>query len=114
MTVVLEARDVEYSFGSTPSELGSASPVSHLRPGLPPFLVLVAEDDPERMREQGKEFSTALRELGTDVWFASIKERDHFSIVRRFGPSSDPTAGAVADFIHHVAGTSPGGTDPAR
>ena len=104
-TTVFTSREyIEEAFGREESELAAASPVTHLRSGLPPFLVIVAENDPPGLREQGKRFSELLREAGGEVLYISVKGRDHFSIVRRFGPSDDPTAGAIADFIKHQAG----------
>jgi acetyl esterase/lipase len=104
-SIVFTSREfVEQAFGSTPEELGAASPMTYVRPGLPPFLVIVAEDDPPGLREQGKMFAEALRDAGNEVIFISVKGRDHFSIVRRFGPSDDTTANAVAEFVHHVTG----------
>jgi len=98
---------IHQAFGDSQSELGSASPIVYVREGLPPFLVIVAEDDPERMREQGRAFAAALRDVGNDVLFLSVKGRDHFSIVRRFGPSDDTTAESIAEFVLHVSrGTS--------
>ncbi len=105
-TTVFTAREyVEEAFGSSDEELGGASPVTYIHAGAPPFLVIVAEDDPAGLREQGKRFAEMLREAGGEVMYISVKGRDHFSIVRRFGPSDDTTAGAIADFIkHHTEG----------
>jgi len=94
---------IEEAFGSSRGELGAASPIEYVHAGAPPFLILVAEDDPPGLREQGRRLADALREAGTILHYASIKGRDHFSIVRRFGPSDDPTVGAVVDFINHYA-----------
>jgi acetyl esterase/lipase len=92
---------IEEAFGRTREELGEASPIVYVKEGLPPFLVIVAENDPPGLREQGKRFAEALREAGGDALYISVKGRDHFSIVRRFGPSDDPTVGAIVDFIKH-------------
>lgn len=94
---------IEEAFGSSPEELAAASPINYLRPGLPPFLVIVAESDPPGIRAQGKRFADELRESGGDVLYISVKGRDHYSIVRRFGPTDDPTVGAIADFIKHYS-----------
>ena len=103
-TTVFTSREyIEEAFGDSPEELASASPINYLRAGLPPFLVIVAEDDPPGLRAQGKNFADALRDAGGEVLYISVKGRDHFTIVRRFGPSDDTTAGAIADFIHHHA-----------
>ena len=102
--VFTKREHIEEAFGSTEEELAAASPIVYIRPGLPPFLVIVAEDDPPGLREQGKTFADALRDAGNDAMYISIKGRDHFSIVRRFGPSDDTTANAISEFIKHVAG----------
>lgn len=94
---------IHQAFGASQSELGSASPIIHLREGLPPFLVIVAENDPERMREQGRSFVAALRDVGDNALFLSVRGRDHFSIVRRFGPSDDATAESIAGFVKHLS-----------
>ncbi|MBC8144306.1 MAG: alpha/beta hydrolase [bacterium] len=101
-TVFTSAEHVREAFGNSESELLIASPVKYIKAGLPPFLVMVAEDDPAGLRAQGKDFSDAIRDVGTNAMFVSIKGRDHFSIVRRFGPSTDTTATAIAEFVHHI------------
>ncbi len=103
-TVFTRREWVEEAFGATPAQLAAASPMTHIHDGLPSFLVVVAEEDPPALRDQGKRFADALRSAGNDALFLSVKGRDHFSIVRRFGPSDDTTANAVAQFVHHVAG----------
>src|SRR5690606_3069705 len=102
-TELTQPKYIEEAFGKDETELKAASPLYFTRSGLPPFLVLVAEDDPKGLREQGKKFADALREAGNDARFVSIKGRDHFSIVRRFGPSDDVTANGIAQFIDVVS-----------
>lgn len=105
-TVFTSAEHVKEAFGDTEEGLREASPLLFVRAGLPPFLVIVAEEDPEGLREQAREFADALRDAGVEVFYISVKARDHFSIVRRFGPSSDTTVRAIAEFIHHVSGST--------
>ena len=93
---------VEETFGSSPDELAEASPVTWVRDDAPPFLILVAERDPEGLREQGKQLADNLRESGVTVRYLIVKDHDHFSIVRRFGPSDDVTANAIAEFIKRI------------
>lgn len=96
---------IEEAFGSTEAELAAASPVAYIRPDLPPVLVAVAEKDSEGLRAQGRRLAEVLRTAGDNVVFISIKGRDHYSIVRRFGPGNDPTVGAVVNFIDRLAGS---------
>lgn len=100
-TVYTKAEYIAEAFGESESELASFSPVTYLRSGLPPFLIIVAEGDPDGLRAQGKSFADQLREFGNEVLYMSVKGRDHISIVRRFGPSDDPTCNAMTDFIRH-------------
>lgn len=102
-TVFTRREHIEEAFGSTDEELSASSPMHYVTPGVPPFLVIVAEADPPGLREQARRFSERLREAGGDVLFMSVKGRDHFSIVRRFGPSDDATCSAMVDFIRHYA-----------
>ncbi|MCC7437590.1 MAG: alpha/beta hydrolase [Armatimonadetes bacterium] len=92
---------IHEAFGGSAEALQVASPVHHISDSHPPFLVMVAESDPERMRDGGKQFANALREAGNDARFVSIRGRDHFSIVRRFGPTGDTTVEAIVQFIKH-------------
>ncbi|MEP7218445.1 MAG: alpha/beta hydrolase [Bacteroidota bacterium] len=100
-TVFTRREYIEEAFGDAPESLADASPATHLHPGLPPFLIIVAENDPPGLRKQGKDFADALRDAGGEALYISVKGRDHFSIIRRFGPSDDATAGAIVDFIRH-------------
>jgi acetyl esterase/lipase len=101
-TVFTSAEHVQDAFGDLPEELQKASPLWYVREGLPPFLVIVAEDDPEGLRSQAREFADALRGAGTDVVYISLKRRDHFSIIRRFGSGTDTTIRAINEFLRHV------------
>lgn len=101
-TAITSAGHVREAFGNHDAALREASPMHHVARGLPPFLIVVAEDDPAVLREQAREFADALRDVEVNAMFVSIKGRDHLSIVRRFGPSSDTTATAIAEFVHHV------------
>lgn len=105
-TVFTSADLVREAFGETREELVSASPMAYVRPGLPPFLVMVAEDDPPGLRAQARELARALRASSNEVMLVTVRGRDHFSIVRRFGPANDPAARAITDFVHHVTRTS--------
>ncbi len=91
------------AFGPTAADLWQASPARLVRRGLPPFLIIVAENDPEGLQRQGRTLAENLRQADVDVYYIRVLGRDHFSIVRRFGPSDDTTANAIADFIEHVA-----------
>lgn len=103
-TVFTTREQIEEAFGETEEELSAASPYYYVNGNAPPFLVIVAEDDPPGLQEQGKRLADALRDAGATARFIVVKGRDHFSIVRRFGPDDDATADAFGEFINHIAG----------
>lgn len=91
------------AFGPTDSHLRSASPINYVSANDPPFLLLMAEKDPENLQEQGRVLADALRDLEVYARFVTINGRDHFSIVRRFGSSDDATANAAFLFVERFA-----------
>jgi acetyl esterase/lipase len=94
---------VEEAFGASDAELSVASPMMHLHEGMPPFLVIVAENDPAGLREQARLLTEGLRSKDVPVSFLNIKGRDHFTLVRRFGIGDDTTSNAIAEFVGHYA-----------
>ena len=110
-TVFTSREFVEEAFGTTAEELAEASPITYVRAGLPPALVIVAESDPPGLRDQGKTLADALRDNDNESRLISVKGRDHFSIVRRFGPDDDTTATAIVQFIRHYLGQTSASTE---
>jgi acetyl esterase/lipase len=86
-------------FGSDPVVRKHASPLVHVRPGLPPFLVLYAQHDLPRLGEMAKEFDSLLQHNRCDVSTKEIRGRTHVSIVSRIPREADPAGAAVAEFI---------------
>jgi acetyl esterase/lipase len=64
-------------FGADPNVLRDASPLSHVRPGLPPFLVLSAGYDYPPLARMAKEFTSALEKNGCEVETKVIAGRTH-------------------------------------
>lgn len=95
---------IAQAFGELPQMLAQASPLCNVRTGLPPFLLLCAAGDPPNLLHQAKSFAHALRRHGNRARQATVKGRDHFSIVRRFGLNDDKTAGIIAEFVNRVTG----------
>lgn len=102
-TEITSREHIEEAFGTSQEQLRAASPLHHVKADAPPFLVVVAENDPQGLQDQGRSLADALRNVGVRARFISVKGRDHFSIVRRFGPGDDTTADAVGEFINYVA-----------
>jgi acetyl esterase/lipase len=98
------------AFGDDPDVRDSASPLLHVRPGLPPFLILHAGCDLPALPEMAAEFHAALANQGVETTLLRIDDRNHNSILFRAIEPSDPAAGAMLDFIRrHASSVRDGG-----
>jgi acetyl esterase/lipase len=98
----LEARSrhlVRSVFGGDPKLLVQASPLSHVRSGLPPFLLVYAEHDLPSLGEMAREFDQALAKKQDEVKAIEIKDRNHLSVLLRACREDDPVPRAMAEFI---------------
>jgi acetyl esterase/lipase len=68
-------------FGKDPDVLKQASPIYHVRPGLPPFLLLNAGLDYCPLRQMAKDFAAALKDNGCEVQTEVIRWRTHETMV---------------------------------
>lgn len=68
-------------FGSDPEVLKQASPITHVRPGLPPFLLLNAGLDYCPLPKMTKDFAAVLKDNGCDVQTDVIPWRTHETMV---------------------------------
>jgi acetyl esterase/lipase len=97
----LDVRPSAVVFGDDPEVVRRASPLTHVRPGLPPFLILTAGCDYPPMRRMAKEFAAALEKNGCDVRAKEIPRRTHetllFDIPRLSADRA--TAEAIVEFI---------------
>jgi acetyl esterase/lipase len=97
----LDVRPSAVVFGDDPEVVRRASPLNHVRPGLPPFLILSAGWDYPPLRRMAKEFAAALEKNGCDVRAKEIPRRTHetllFDIPRLSADRA--TAGAIVEFI---------------
>lgn len=67
-----------------------ASPLHHVRPGAPPFLVSYGSDDFPHLRRQAQEFIDAMRAQGNDVTACELPGCDHLGASYASG---EPTSG---------------------
>jgi acetyl esterase/lipase len=86
-------------FGDDPLCRADASPIQHVRPGLPPFLVVCAEKDLPYLIGMAADFAEALACAGNDVRFLRVAGRNHNSVCFRAIGLDDPAAAAMLDFI---------------
>jgi len=87
-------------FGNDPQVRADASPINHVRPGLPPFLILSAENDLPSLPRLAREFHQALCEQGCEVRVKRIGDRNHNSIIFRMIDVDDPAARLALEFLH--------------
>jgi acetyl esterase/lipase len=77
----LDVRPLAVVFGDDPEVLRQASPLTHVRPGLPPFLILSAGWEYPPLRRRAKEFAAALHKNGCDVREREIPRRTHETLL---------------------------------
>jgi acetyl esterase/lipase len=90
-------------FGDDPRVRAEASPLNHVRPGLPPFLLFSAEKDLPTLPTIAEEFANALRDQGNEAWLLRVRGRNHNSIMFRAIVPEDPVARAMLEFIRQHA-----------
>jgi acetyl esterase/lipase len=87
------------AFGDDPAVRADASPINHVRPGLPPFLLCYAEEDLPLLPRMAKDFHKALQENGCESELMCIENRNHNSVAYRAISVHDPVGKAMLDFI---------------
>lgn len=74
-----------------------ASPLTHVRKDLPPFLIFYAEN--EKLGKQADVFGKALKEAGAKAEVKMIKDRNHGTIMSRAAAHDDEVTQAIFAFI---------------
>lgn len=92
------------AFGRDPETRRNASPASHVRPGLPPFLIVSAEKDLPTLNAVAMEFHQALLDRDCQSEFLKVPKRNHNSILFLAIQNDDPVAAAMLDFIRRRSG----------
>jgi acetyl esterase/lipase len=95
-------------FGDNPRVRADASPLAHVRPGLPPFLLFSAENDLPTLPAMAEAFCAALCAEGCDARLLKVADRNHNSAMFRAIEPGDPAARAMVAFIRrHAAPPAP-------
>lgn len=87
------------AFGRDPKVRADASPVKHARAGLPPFLILTAENDLPTLAPMAEEFHQALVAKDNDAKLVRVANRNHNSGIFSAIQVDDPVARAMLDFV---------------
>lgn len=87
------------AFGIDPQVRASASPVTHVRKGLPPFLFLNADKELPLLPGMAQEMHETLLRHGNESRLLKIEGRNHNSVLFQAIEPSDPVARHILDFV---------------
>ena len=87
------------AFGDDPDVRKQASPLSHVRKGLPPFLILYAENELPLLGEQAREFGKALKDAGDEEQVCRIDGANHVTMLFRLSENKDVVSEKVLKFL---------------
>ena len=97
-------------FGDDPEVLKQASPQTHVRPGLPPFLLVYGSLDYCQIKQTTREFETALEDNDCEVDVKKVLWRTHETVLVDLVHGVEPaTADALIRFVerHTRRGDTP-------
>ncbi len=86
-------------FGKDPAVLLAASPLQHVRRGLPPFLVTYCQWDYLTLPQQAEEFYTALKAAGVPASLTFVPAENHISEMTNIIKPGDATSAAMLSFM---------------
>ena len=87
------------AFGEDPKVHEEASPLKHVKTGLPPFLIVYADNDFTGLGGLAEAMGKALKAKNDTVTVIKMENRDHYTIIRSMLNESDPTTQAALKFI---------------
>jgi acetyl esterase/lipase len=87
------------AFGDDPKVHEEASPLKHIKAGLPPFLIVYADNDFKGLDGLAESMAKALKEKHDAVTLMKIDNRDHYTIIRSMVAETDPATQAALKFI---------------
>lgn len=96
--IIPEHRIFDVAFRKSDRE--AASPISHVRPGAPPFLVVLGDNDlPTCDRPQADAFCKKCANCGCTVELMEVPRRNHISILLNMVSDTDPVVCSMLSFI---------------
>lgn len=92
-------------WGTDKSVWRDASPIRYVRRDAPPMLLLYADGDDAPRRAESRTLEQALSDAGQgSVKSVQIGDRDHRSIIGRFGEREDETSSRLLEFARGLVG----------
>jgi acetyl esterase/lipase len=101
------------AFGDDPKVHKEASPLQHVKAGLPPFLIAYADSDFTGLDKLAEAMAKALKEKNDTVTIMKIDNRDHYTIIRSMVQETDPVTQTALQFIAKLSGAKLGSTQAA-
>lgn len=95
-------------FGADVKVRQQASPLTHVREGLPPFLLFTADSDFPTLPEMAAEFAQALEKNKCDVTLTRVKDRSHNTLFFKATTNDDPVAHDILAFVQKHTKPQPG------
>lgn len=93
-------RIFELAFGKDLEVRAEASPITHVRPATPPFLVMLGDNDlPACDRPQADAFCKACETCGVAADLLEVPRRNHISILLNAVSDADPVTRSMLSFI---------------
>jgi acetyl esterase/lipase len=90
-------------FGEDAKVRKDASPLSHVHEGLPPFLIIYAENELAYCeKETAEAFCKALCDKECDATSQQIKGRNHVTLIIKASEEEDPVAQACQEFVRKI------------
>jgi acetyl esterase/lipase len=106
------------TFGKDKEECRDASPISHVKAGDPPFLLLYADRDLPFLGKMAEDMNEVLKKNKCDAECMKVAHRTHMTIIVMLAQEADSTRDAIFDFIakhsEWKAPTRPDANDTAR
>ena len=94
------------SFGG-PDSCKNASPITHVKEGLPPFLILYGDAEAKGLGKQAEDFAKALEKAKVSVEVKNVADRNHGTIMRNIAKEDDVATTAIFAFIRKNGGFTP-------
>lgn len=91
--------DLYGTFLESAEDAEDASPVTHVAPGLPPFIITIGENDFPFMREQAIVMRKKMESVGGTVVFQDLEGHDHFDTSERSIEENHPWLRATTEFL---------------
>jgi acetyl esterase/lipase len=97
--LALRVNPARIAFGDDPKVLKDASPLTHVNPNCPPFLIAYGDCDLPTCDVMSEQLCKALKEQKCEAQTLVLKDRNHVTVIFKASREGDPLAQAILDFI---------------